>query len=114
MLRLARLALSARQLALGVAVVLALALPAAARGWRIANFEDAINVHPDGSAFITERITAVFTGQYKGIRRTFPIEYPGPHGANYTWFVNVIGVKEPDSGRARIRVSVTRLVPSAS
>jgi len=98
--RLARPALSARQLALGLAVVLALAQPAAARGWRIANFEDAINVHPDGSAFITERITAVFTGQYKGIRRTIPIEHPGPHGANYTRFVNVIGVKEPDSGRA--------------
>jgi len=99
MLRLARPALWAR-LALGVAVVLALVLPAAARSWRIANFDAAIDVHQDGSAFITERITAVFTGQYNGIYRTIPIEYPGPHGANYTLFVNVIGVKEPDSGRA--------------
>jgi len=92
MLRLARPALWAR-LALGVAVVLALVLPAAARSWRIANFDAAIDVHQDGSAFITERITAVFTGQYNGIYRTIPIEYPGPRGANYTLFVNVVSVK---------------------
>ncbi|HUK43430.1 MAG TPA: DUF2207 domain-containing protein [Candidatus Bathyarchaeia archaeon] len=85
--------------ALGL-VVAALAIPAAARSWRIANFEAAIDVHQDGSAFITERITATFTGQYNGIYRTIPIEYPGPHAANYTLFVDVIGVKEADSGRA--------------
>ncbi|HVP52879.1 MAG TPA: DUF2207 domain-containing protein, partial [Terriglobales bacterium] len=65
-----------------MAAVLALALPACARSWRIANFQATIDVHQDGSALVAERITAVFTGSYQGIYRTIPIEYPGPHGAN--------------------------------
>jgi len=85
---------------LGLVLIAALAIPAAARSWRIANFQATIDVHSDGSAFVTERITAVFTGAYQGIYRTIPIEYPGPRGANYTLFVNVIGVKDADSGRA--------------
>jgi len=100
MLRRARPALWAPKLVLGVATLLTLTLPACARSWRIANFQATIDVHQDGSAFVTERITAVFTGSYQGIYRTIPIEYPGPHGANYTLFVDVIGVKDADSGQA--------------
>jgi uncharacterized membrane protein YgcG len=96
--RRARSALWAPKLVVGVAAVLALALPAAARSWRIANFQVTVDVHQDGSSFVTERITAVFTGSYQGIYRTVPIEYPGPHGANYTLFVNVIGAKDADTG----------------
>ncbi len=98
MLRRARLVTWALGLVLGVALVAALAIPAAARSWRVANFQVTIDVHPDGSSFVTERITAVFTGSYQGIYRTIPIEYPGPRGANYTLFVNVIGVKDADTG----------------
>jgi len=100
MLRRARPALGAPKLVFGLAAVLALALPACARSWRIANFQATIDVHQDGSALVAERITAVFTGSYQGIYRTIPIEYPGPHGANYTLFVDVIGVKDADSGQA--------------
>jgi uncharacterized membrane protein YgcG len=82
------------------ALLSAFALPAAARSWRIANFQATIDVHQDGSALVMERITAVFTGSYQGIYRTIPIEYPGPRGANYTLFVNVIGVKDVDTGSA--------------
>jgi uncharacterized membrane protein YgcG len=86
--------------AFGLVVISALAIPAAARSWRIANFQATIDIHQDGSAFVMERITAVFTGSYQGIYRTIPIEYPGPRGANYTLFVNVTGVKDADSGSA--------------
>jgi uncharacterized membrane protein YgcG len=85
--------------ALGLVVISTLAIAASARNWRIANFQVTIDVHQDGSAFITERITAVFTGSYQGIYRTIPIEYPGPRGANYTLFLKVIGVKDADTGR---------------
>ncbi|HVP52708.1 MAG TPA: DUF2207 domain-containing protein, partial [Terriglobales bacterium] len=64
------------------------------------NFQATIDVHQDGSALVAERITAVFTGSYQGIYRTIPIEYPGPHGANFALFLNVVGVKDADTGRA--------------
>jgi len=84
----------------GLTLLCSLAVPAAARSWRIANFQVTIDVHPDGSSYVTERITAVFTGQYNGIYRTIPIEYPGPRGSNFTLFVNIIGVKDADSGKS--------------
>ena len=100
MLRRARAVRWSLGLALVAALLAALAVPAAARSWRIANFQATIDVHPDGSAFVTERITAVFIGQYNGIYRTIPIEYPGPRGSNFTLFLNVVGVKDADSGNA--------------
>ena len=54
----------------GAALLCVLALPALARNWRIANFQVTIDVHEDGSALVSERLTAVFTGSYQGIYRT--------------------------------------------
>jgi uncharacterized membrane protein YgcG len=73
-------------------------LPLAARSWRIADFTDTITVGGDGSTAVHERITVVFIGQFQGIHRTIPIEYPGPRGTNYTLFLNVTGVTD-ESGQ---------------
>ena len=64
------------------ATILAFAPSASAKSWRISNFQDTITVNNDGSALVNETITLVFVGEWHGIHRTIPIEYPGPDGAN--------------------------------
>ena len=81
--------------ALGLAALACLlAAPAFARSWRISNFQDEITVKEDGSALVNETITLVFEGEWHGIHRTIPIEYPGPNGTNYELFVNVTSVTD--------------------
>jgi hypothetical protein len=80
-----------------LALLALLALPAAARDWRVADFHTTIAVMPDGTSVITERITCQFIGQFNGIYRTIPVEYPGPHGTNYTLFLDVRGVTDQSS-----------------
>src|ERR1022692_5251312 len=65
-----------------LATIFAPAQPAAAKSWRISNFQDTITVNPDGSALVNETITLAFEGEWHGIHRTIPIEYPGPNGTN--------------------------------
>ncbi|HEX3819339.1 MAG TPA: DUF2207 domain-containing protein, partial [Candidatus Sulfotelmatobacter sp.] len=67
-----------RTIALIACVVFLCAGLAAAKSWRIADFQDSITVSKDGTAVVTERITLVFEGEWHGIHRTIPIEYPGP------------------------------------
>jgi uncharacterized membrane protein YgcG len=67
------------------------------RSWRVADFKDTISIGPDGSALVSEKITLAFVGQWHGIHRTIPVEYPGPHGTNYTLFVDVRAVTD-DAG----------------
>src|SRR5690348_4867760 len=89
---------SRRSLAvLVLACLLAGSLPALARDWRIADFHTNINIDRQGSAVVEERITVVFAGQFNGIWRSIPINYPGPHGTNYRLFVSDIQVRD-DSG----------------
>ena len=59
------------------------------KSWRIADFKDTISINRDGGAFVSEKITLVFIGAWHGIHRTIPVEYPGPHGTNYTLFIDV-------------------------
>src|ERR1019366_8414250 len=66
-----------------VATVLLLTSPLAAKSWRVSNFQDTITVNPDGSALVNETITLAFEGEWHGIHRTIPVEYPGPNGTNY-------------------------------
>jgi uncharacterized membrane protein len=70
---------------------------AQAKSWRIADFQDNITVEKDGSALVTERITLAFVGEWHGIHRTIPIEYPGPNGTNYELFLSVISVTDGSS-----------------
>jgi len=69
-----------------------------AKSWRVADFNDTISVSQDGSAAVHERITLVFEGEWHGIHRFIPIEYPGPRGTNFTLFLNVADVTD-DTGR---------------
>ena len=71
-----------------------LTIPLSAQSWRIADFSDAILIGEDGSAVVKERISLVFVGQWHGIHRTIPVEYPGPRGTNYTLFLDVTSVTD--------------------
>jgi hypothetical protein len=75
---------------------LAFAAPATAKSWRVSNFQDNITVNPDGSAVVNENITLVFVGEWHGIHRTIPIEYPGSNGTNYQLFLDVTSVTGDD------------------
>ena len=68
--------------------------PLIAQSWRIADFQDVISISRDGSTLVKESIHLVFVGQWHGIHRTIPIEYPGPQGTNYTLFLDVIAVTD--------------------
>ncbi len=72
---------------------------AQAKSWRVADFQDNITVAQDGSAVVTEHITLAFVGEWHGIHRTIPIEYPGPNRTNYELYVNVTSVSDGE-GRA--------------
>ena len=71
------------------------------RNWRISDFKDTIAISHDGSALVSERITLVFVGEWHGIHRTIPIEYPGPHGTNYTLFVDVKSVTDENGHKLK-------------
>src|SRR6476660_31861 len=74
--------------------IIILAAPVFAQSWRIADFQDVITVSADGSTLVKERINLVFIGQWHGIHRTIPIEYPGPRGTNYTLFLDITAVTD--------------------
>jgi hypothetical protein len=65
-----------------------------ARSWRITDFADTIEVSEDGSVAVSERIAIEFQGEYHGIERSLPIEYPGPGGSNYTLLLKVTRVTD--------------------
>ena len=82
-----------------VILCLSLAIPAFARDWHIARFESHIYVASDGVTTVNEHIDLVFSGEYHGIYRDIPVEYPGPRGSNYTLFLKVTSVLD-GSGHA--------------
>ena len=65
------------------------------------------SVGEDGSAVVKERITLVFIGEWHGIHRTIPIEYPGPRGTNYTLFLNVTSVTDGDGQKLKYESSTS-------
>jgi len=75
------------------------------RNWRIADFKDTIAISEDGSALVSEKITLVFVGQWHGIHRTIPIEYPGPHGTNYTLYLDVKSVTDEEHRKLKYESS---------
>jgi len=77
-----------------VAVVALLTASAFARDWRIANFTSNMTVAQDGTMTVREHIVLDFEGRFQGIYRDIPIQYPGPHGSNYTLFLTVTGVTD--------------------
>jgi len=107
-------------------LLLLCSVPAWGRSWSISNYTDTIVLNEDGSAVVMERITADFVGAYNGIIRRIPIEYPGPHGSNYTLFLDVLRVQDGESrdlehkistqsGFRKIKIFVpARLIPGAT
>ena len=69
------------------------ALPALAE-WRITDFHSTVNIDGHGAATVSERITLLFDGEYHGIYRDIPIQYPGPHGTSYALFLKITGVSD--------------------
>jgi uncharacterized membrane protein len=72
----------------------AVSVPVFAQSWRISDFQDLIYITEDGSTAVKERIDLVFVGEFHGIHRTIPVEYPGPRGSNYTLFLDVDSVTD--------------------
>ena len=83
-----------RRAPLLLAIFLFFTLPAFARSWYISDFSDNILIQSDGSALIRERITLVFEGEWHGIHRTIPVDYPGPGGTTYRLFFKVQSVTD--------------------
>lgn len=77
------------------------------RSWRIANFEDDLKVNHDGSADLIEELTLVFAGQFNGIYRRIPVEYPGPDHANFTLFLRVNAVTDDDGHPLKYSLSTS-------
>lgn len=69
--------------------------------WRVTDFNDTISVATDGKALVSEKITLAFVGQWHGIHRTIPVEYPGPQGTNYTLFVDVMSVTDENGNKLK-------------
>src|SRR5229473_3568766 len=88
--------------------ILVLTSPLSARSWRVANYNDTITISGDGSALVQERIVLVFVGEWHGIHRFIPVEYPGPRGTNYTLFLKVIGVSDGSGNKLKYDSSISR------
>jgi len=88
-------------------VLLLALLPARAqeRSWHIQDFKDTIAVSADGKALMSEKITLVFVGQWRGIHRKLPINFPGPDGTNYTLFIDVKGVTDENGEKLKYESS---------
>jgi len=96
-----------RQIAFFAIAVVVLPGAASAKSWRVADFHTDITVERDGSALVTERISLVFVGEWHGIYRKIPIEYPGPSGSNYELFLEVRSVTDGSGGKLKHESSVS-------
>jgi uncharacterized membrane protein YgcG len=95
------------ELILGLLCVLALPASAAAQvhNWRVTDFKDTISIAPDGTALVSEKITLAFVGEWHGIHRTIPVEYPGLQGTNYTLFLKILGVTDENGNKLKYDTS---------
>jgi uncharacterized membrane protein len=82
-------------------LALAVCSTAQAKSWHVTDFKDQISIAGDGTALVSERITLSFEGEWHGIHRTIPVEYPGPNGTNYTLFLKVISVTDENGAKLK-------------
>src|SRR5215471_4686450 len=78
-------------------ILLLFSAAASARSYHIARFNSNVHVDVDGSARVTEQITFAFSGQYQGVYRSIPVDYPGPNGTNYSLFIKVTSVTDENA-----------------
>jgi uncharacterized membrane protein YgcG len=88
-----------------LAFLLLASVAAHAKSWRISDFRTTMDVTENGSTVVVERISLVFIGEWHGIHRTIPVEYPGPRGTNYTLFLSVTGVRDGDGSPLKYELS---------
>ena len=81
--------------------LLAISVHGQQRSWRIADFSADVDVHKDGSADINEKISLVFIGEFHGIHRYIPVDYPGPDGSNYSLFLKVRNVTDEEGQKLK-------------
>ena len=74
---------------------------AQSRNWRVKDFQDTVSIAADGTALVSEQITLNFVGEWHGIHRTIPVEYPGAEGSNYTLFLKVISVADGNGNKLK-------------
>ncbi len=90
----------------GLALFVAFTAAAAqARNWRITDFKDTVSISADGTALVSEKITLAFAGEWHGIHRTIPVEYPGPQGTNYTLFLDILSVTDESGNKLKYESS---------
>ena len=77
------------------------------RNWRITDFHDTISINSNGTALVSEKITLAFVGEWHGIHRTIPVEYPGADGSNYTLFLKVVSVADESGHKLKYDSSKT-------
>ena len=94
-----------RRATLLVILLCCLCSPALARNWRIADFHSTVAIDDHGGVSVSERITLVFVGQYNGIWRSIPVEYPGPGGTNYSLFLKVESVTDENERPLKYEIS---------
>jgi uncharacterized membrane protein YgcG len=75
------------------------------RSWRLESFQATLEVHPDGSLTVTERLQPRFSGSYNGIFRTIPVDYRTPEGFNYKLFVELLSVTDETGKGLRCETS---------
>ena len=86
-----------------------LALPLCAKELRIVKFDSGVAVLPDSTVDVTENITFRFTGgPWHGVYRTIPVEYAGPHGLNYSLFLDVKRITDENGHKLRYETSRQR------
>jgi uncharacterized membrane protein YgcG len=74
---------------------------AQSHSWRVADFKDTISIAADGTALVSEKISVTFVGEWHGIHRTVPVEYPGAQGTNYTLFLDVLSVTDENGTKLK-------------
>lgn len=77
-----------------------------AREWHITNFASSIVVAKDGTSTVREHLEVSFEGEFHGIYRDIPIQYPGPLGSNYTLLLRVTGVTDNYGNKLKYESSV--------
>jgi uncharacterized membrane protein len=81
--------------------LLPISAAAQSHSWRVTDFRDTISIAADGKALVSEKITLAFVGEWHGIHRTIPVEYPGPQGTNYTLFVKVLSITDENGNKLK-------------
>jgi len=84
-------------------------LLAQGRQLRIQKFDAEITISPDAKVDVAENITFHFQGgPWHGVYRNIPVEFVGPHGLNYSLFIDVKSITDEEGRKLRYESSRER------